>query len=305
VLLITSICINYFVYEHYKINSPEVFPHLSPAVAWMNVNTFLNVQSKYSVQFYGLRKEMLAISNSSNVSGHYGIYFEDLNTGAWVGIYEKDLFIPESLLKVPVMIAVLKKIELGELNLNQKIVLTSSDLDSRSGTLASKGAGYAITLKDLLVELIKDSDNTALNAIHRTSVSDFDVVSAWIAMGLPEESGTVYLGPKQYSNILRSLYYSSYLREDSSELALSLMSTTDYSSKIPAGVPSNIPISHKVGFLYNLDGLNTYHDCGIIYHPAKPYILCIMSQNASEAESTQVMSNISHIVYNYVDNLSK
>jgi beta-lactamase class A len=184
------------------------------------------------------------------------------------------------------------------------VTLTEDDLNFMSGTLAEKGAGYTLTIKELLEYLIKESDNTALRVLQTNFLTTEDILESRLAMGLPIDGDHIsYLGPKQYSNILRALYYSAYLRRTFSELALSIMSETDYNTQIPAGVPKDIPVSHKVGYLYS-DGINHYHDCGIIYHPQKPYILCIMSTGADEFEADRVMSKISSIVYKNVDKVA-
>jgi beta-lactamase class A len=306
ILLIASVFTNITLYGHYTTKYSIKFPHLSPSISWIEKGEFVDVQNQYSIQFQGLKKEMLATINQSDVRGFYGIYFEDLNTGTWIGINEKDSFVSLSLLKLPVMVAILREVEKGNINLDQKVFLAESDLDFRSGTLGTKGAGYIVTVNGLLKYLISESDNTALAALHRSFLNDEKILEACLAMGLPVEGNQLLsMGPKHYSNILRSLYYSAYLRRSSSEKALSLMSDTKYQDQLPAGIPADISISHKVGFMYDENKeLLYYHDCGIIYHPKKPYILCIMSKDAHQAEVDRVMSNLSRTVYDYVSNLA-
>ena len=40
---------------------------------------------------------------------HISVYYKDLTTGAWIGVNEKEDFIPASLNKVPLMMALYKK----------------------------------------------------------------------------------------------------------------------------------------------------------------------------------------------------
>jgi beta-lactamase class A len=98
--------------------------------------------------------------------------------------------------------------------------------------------------------------------------------------------------------MLRSLYLSSYLRRPMSEIALNTMLYTKYNSQIPAGVPSNVPVAHKIGFYFQ-EGY--FHDCGIVYVPKKPYILCVMSKNTNQIEANKIISAVSKIVYDYVN----
>jgi beta-lactamase class A len=239
----------------------------------------------------------------SSVNGHYGVFFEDLNTGAWVGINERDEFIPGSLLKIPIMVAVLKRVEDGELALEEKATLKEENLDLYSGTLGQRGAGYQVTIKELLTFLIKESDNTA----YKTFVSEFMTVQDWsralTAMGLSpqvHQDGRITITPKQYCSMLRSLYYSTYMKRTFSELCLSIMTENDYNKQLPAGLPPGIRISHKYG-VFSLPGETNHSDCGIIYYPEKPYILCVMTRNTTQEESEKMMREISKAVYEYVD----
>ncbi|MCX6820652.1 MAG: serine hydrolase, partial [Candidatus Aenigmarchaeota archaeon] len=99
------------------------------------------------------------------------------------------------------------------------------------------------------------------------------------------------------SNILRALYLSTYLHRSFSQLALSMMSETDYTNQLQAGIPADIKVAHKIGF-YATGGY--YHDCGIVYVPDKPYIVCVMSRDSTPQEANVAISGISGIVYRYV-----
>lgn len=305
VLLIASVVVNVAGYNYYQNKYKPKFSLLSPDIAWMETDDFLAIQNQYSVSYQGMKQEMLELLNSSKVHGNYGVYFEDLNTGSWIGINERDEFIPASLLKVPIMVAVLKKVEKGDIALDQRVTIVAEDINLNSGTLGTQGAGYVLTVKDLLTYLIKESDNTALFTLYRNFLTDNDVLEARLAMGISLYGDKAVLGPKHYSNILRSLYYSAYLRRTFSELALSIMSETDYDTQMKAGLPPNVHISHKIGFFKTPEGVEGYHDCGIIYHPRKPYMLCIMSKNTDQATAKFVISNLSKLVYDYVDKISK
>ncbi len=105
---------------------------------------------------------MLVPLLTKNVSGFYGLYYEDLQSGAWVGYNEREKFIPQSLFKVPLAMTILKKVERGDLSLDETITLREEDLDPSSGTLYKKGSGHQMQLKDLLKVMIEQSDNTAV-----------------------------------------------------------------------------------------------------------------------------------------------
>jgi beta-lactamase class A len=265
-------------------------------MAWSNIDTFLLKQQNLTTKYSDLQKNLYLLLESAN--GQYSLYFEDLNTGVSFGINEKEEFVPLSLLKIPTLVATLKEVELGRVSLDKIVVLNERDLDNRSGKLWEKGAGYDISIKDLMINLIKHSDNTALLTLNRQVVSDTTFTEARLAMGLSSPSVNVTtLTAKDYSNMLRGLYFSNYLRKPFSELALTLMLETDFNSQIPAGVPLDVKVAHKVG-IYAFEGL--YHDCGIVYAKDNPYILCIMSKNTSSKEADKIISEVSRMIYNFV-----
>jgi len=271
---------------------------ISPDIAWMDIQTFLEHQKVLTVSFSDLKPQIQKIL-TENTSASYGVYIEDLTSGAWMGVNERDRFVPASLFKLPIMVGVLKKVERGELLLDEEIALKEGDLDNESGTLFQKGAGYKITVKELIRKMIKESDNTAVKTLfHKLSVDE--QVEAGIGVGLPLPTGEesqVMASPKDVSNMLRSLYFSTYLQRPFSEIALSILAETDFRSQLPKGLPAGIKIAHKVGFYENGEYI---HDCGIVYLPLKPYIICVMSKDNTNEEADRVISSISKTVYDYM-----
>jgi beta-lactamase class A len=312
ILLISSAAGNLFIFIKYKHTDDEYiaakfkskFDLLSPSIAWMETEEFLKIQKNYSVSYLDLGKRLYDVQKNSSNKRKYGVYFEDLNTGACIGINEKEEFIPGSLVKIPVMVATLKKVENKAVSLDKVITLEEDDINLTYGTLGLKGAGYKITVRDLLTYLIKESDNTALVAMHRHVITSEEFIDTLLAMGLilkRDNIGYATISPKHYSNILRSLYYSSYLRRPFSQLCLSILSDTNYKTQLPAGIPPGIHISHKIGEYRSNTGEIGYNDCGIIYYPNNPYILCVMSKNTTKKEADRYISEISKIAYEYVD----
>jgi beta-lactamase class A len=274
------------------------FDLLSANIAWMDVDSFLQKQKTMTVSYAPMKQSLVDYVDAHGLRGMYSIYFEDLTTGAWVGIDEKDKFTPASLMKMPTLIAILKKVELGSISLDDNLTLTKGMLDFESGTLAYNGAGYSISVRDLLKYMIRESDNTALWALNgQLTIREYTGV--WNAVGLtaPNFVDNATISPKEYSNILRALYMSTYLRRTFSQLALSMLAETEYDAQLQGGVPAGVNVAHKVGY-YQEGGY--YHDCGIVYVPDRPYILCVMSKDSTLLEANTAISGISSIVYGYV-----
>lgn len=303
VLVIYSIVITGLHFQKTKCPSNQIktnFTLISTEVSSLSVPEFLEKQKTLTISYRHLREPLLEVINSSSNRGHYGLYFEDLTSGAWVGINEREnAFIPASLLKLPILVAVLKKVEKQEIQMEDKYPSGKEDLDSRYGSLWKKGEGYKTSVSELLDYLVKESDNTAMNVLQNQVITTDELIEAQFAMGLPppEQISNQKMSPRGYSNILRSLYLSSYLRRTFSEKALSVMIDTQFNSGIPANLPNEIKVAHKIG-VSNQGGY--HHDCGIVYLPDKPFLLCIMSANSTQEESDKVISEASKVIYDYL-----
>jgi hypothetical protein len=114
-----------------------------------------------------------------------------------------------------------------------------------------------------------------------------------------------YITPQQVATLFKVLYNGTYLSHDFSEQALRLMSESSFTQGLVAGVPSSTVVSHKFGIVgITSGGVETeheLHDCGIIYAPNNPYLLCVMTRGASGLSNIEnTIADISKTVYQRV-----
>jgi beta-lactamase class A len=95
------------------------------------------------------------------------IYFEYLSTGANISINPDLRILPASLIKVPLAMAVMKKIELGDWNFDNELVLMKEDRDINWGEVYKRPIGSTITIRELIEEMLLNSDNTAYHILYR------------------------------------------------------------------------------------------------------------------------------------------
>ncbi len=89
---------------------------------------------------------------------------------------------------------------------------------------------------------------------------------------------------------------------DNSEKALGLLSSAKFEEGLSAGVPSEVKVAHKFGEREESETNEIqFHDCGIIYFPNNPYLLCIMTKGNNLTNLETVLSTISKMVYEEVD----
>ncbi|MBR9700164.1 serine hydrolase [Candidatus Woesearchaeota archaeon] len=230
------------------------------------------------------------------LSEQISVYVEHLESGVWIGYHENEGYHAGSLSKLPIMMSIIHHIENGSLSLSTKIRVEESDIDTRFGPLGWKGSGYEINVEELLTATALLSDNTAMQVQMRI-VSVGSIVAVLRGVGIEESAlATPLITPKAYSKLFRGLYQSSYLEKEGSEYLLQLLSSSIFLSQIPAGVPEDIAVAHKIAIV---EENKEYHDCGIVYTD-DPYILCIMTKGFGQVAADSVMSNISEIVYSHV-----
>jgi beta-lactamase class A len=109
------------------------------------------------------------------------------------------------------------------------------------------------------------------------------------------------MSPKEYARFLVALQTASYLDPVFSEKALSLLEQSDFKQGLAANLPRNIKVAHKFGERGYLDNDTLQlHDCGIIYHPSSPYILCVMTRGTNIRDQTNAIASISSAVFKAV-----
>jgi beta-lactamase class A len=257
-----------------------------------------NIQADSVILHYsGLKERLENEIGSPENEKNIGLFLQDSRTGAWLGINEKENFVPASLLKMPIMMAILKKADRGEITLNDKIKLVGEDLDQNSGQLYKKGANYEISVWDLLKEMVLASDNTAKNVLKR-QLSETELNAIFAHVGIPNpylDSNGQMVTPRGYSRIFKSLYFSTFLPDSLSEKGLDLTTDTGMENLISAGLPPEIQVAHKYG--ERPDGIS---DCGIIYHPKSVYFLCIMTKDIEIPKARELIANSSKIIFDFV-----
>ncbi len=250
------------------------------------------------VNFTQLREVMKERYTSRNLPA--GVYFEYLPTGASIGVNDQLEVKIGSLSKVPAVMAVFNQLEKGALNMDTELTIEQDNLDSNFGDLWKKGAGTKLTINEAVALTLKKSDNTAAGILLKALPSGA-LTDVFDQLDLPKTRTGPFpvMSPKSYASVFRSLYLATYLSRDNSNLILQELSQTDFKDKLPAGVDPSVKVSHKIGVYQVGDKENVYGDCGVVYVPLRPYMLCVMIA-AEEAVAREEIVAYSKMVYSFV-----
>jgi beta-lactamase class A len=244
----------------------------------------------------------LEIKKEAGILDTYGVYYRDLNNGPWFGINASTEFSPGSLLKVPLLMS-LYRATIADPALLSKEVEFEGKVDATEQMIVTEEpilSGHTYTVEELGRHMIIDSDNNAALLLYQILGYD-KVAETYRDLGEnPPTTGNDYLiTVRGYASFFRILYNATYLTADQSERALKLLAGSSYKDALVAGVPSGTPIAHKFGErkFTNTNQRQQLHDCGIVYAPKHPYILCVMTQGSSVAELSPIIAEVSRIVY--------
>ena len=255
-----------------------------------------------------LQKEVKNFIESEKNSGKISdaaVYFRDLNNGPWFGVNEHAAFSPASLLKLPVLMAYYKKSETDVELLDKKVKFEGKDilLQQAIAPTNSIEVGREYIIGDLIERMMIYSDNAALTVLEN-NIEPALIDRITLDLGVEtatEATPEDFMSVKGYSGLFRILYNASYLEKRLSEKALEILSRTEFKNGLVAGVPKSIIISHKFGERELSGGIKQLHDCGIVYHPNSPYLLCIMTRGSDLGSLALAIAKISSVTFNEIE----
>lgn len=234
------------------------------------------------------------------------VYFRELTDGIWFSVNDDAAYSAASLRKLPMMMAVLKQAETEPGLLARELVADlAQDYDARQNFRPSQPLerGRRYTVAELLTRMIVQSDNNAFMLLSGV-VDPRQLAKVYGVLGLTpsrsgEESTRTVL---TYSGFLRVLFNGTYLTKEMSDLALGNLAESEFRAGLVAGVPASVPVAHK--FAERSDpqtGEKQLHDCGIVYYPRHPYLLCVMTKGPGFEGLAGVVARVSRTVYSEID----
>ncbi|HUD04110.1 MAG TPA: serine hydrolase [Candidatus Paceibacterota bacterium] len=260
-----------------------------------------------------LENELTSYINSEKAVGDIAstsIYFRDLNSDEWTGVNEDAPYSPSSMLKVIVMMAYYSAAESNPAILNETFNYKPQYDSEQDFVPATPLTAGPQTVQNLINNMIITSDDDAyISLVENDTQGKVAAVNTSLRLPSPttNDISNDYMSAHAYSLVFRALYNATYLSADDSEQALKLLTETTFNAGLIAGVPANTVVAHKFGERTQLDtnGNLEYrelHDCGIIYAPSNPYLLCVMTKGSDFTKLSAVIAHISSITYNYVEN---
>ena len=278
------------------------------------LNPIISIVNKYDL-LVGFRELRTYLNETYTSYPGYtvGIYFEYLPTGDNISVNQNSRIWPASLVKIPVAMAVMKKVEKGVWNFDNELVILDDDKDSTYGDLYREPTGTSYSIRDMLMATLGKSDNTAHYVLLR-NLDPIELEDVYVKIGLDDIIEALKLSPKEeeqdnritakrYSTFFRALYNSTYLGPEYSQMFLGFLEAAP-KENLEFGLPEGVRFIHKTGVRTDQ---NVWADSGIVYVPGRPYLLTVMIQKKDpgqpqSGEVENLFKTISEKVYFHVTN---
>jgi beta-lactamase class A len=123
--------------------------------------------------------QSLLTKSAADFPGKAGIWVKHLTTGETAGVRDSEIFNSASVIKIPVLVQAFQMAERGELKLDERIAIRKEDIRGGSGMFRYHDEGLQPTFRDVLLQMIITSDNTATD-LAIAKVGGVARVNAWL-----------------------------------------------------------------------------------------------------------------------------
>jgi beta-lactamase class A len=127
----------------------------------------------------GLGLQRLLEAEIARFPGKAGVWVKHLTNGEEAGVRADETFNSASVIKIPVLILAYQMADKGGLSLSQRITITAADVRGGSGIFRYHDLGLQPTLRDVLLQMVITSDNTATD-LAIAKVGGTERVNAWL-----------------------------------------------------------------------------------------------------------------------------
>jgi beta-lactamase class A len=226
---------------------------------------------------------------TAGFKGDVGVYVKDLHTGKTVSINADSIFPTASMVKVPILIGIMDKLNKGELKYHQELTYKDSLFYAGSDLLASLKHNEKVELSKVIMLMLTTSDNTAslwLQSLAGTGtrinqiLDSIGYTATRVNSRTPgREAGRDKFGwgqtsPKEMATMFEALANRNLLDTASSEKMLRLLGRNYWDEEALSQIPPDVFVASKNG------AVNASRS-EVMYVSGKNarYVFCICTKN--------------------------
>ena len=117
--------------------------------------------------------------SAASFPGKAGIYVKHLATGEEAAVRGDEVFNSASVIKIPVLVLAFQMADRGAINLDERVTIRKEDIRGGSGIFRYHDPGLQPTFRDVLLQMVITSDNTATD-LAIAKVGGVARVNAWL-----------------------------------------------------------------------------------------------------------------------------
>jgi beta-lactamase class A len=249
--------------------------------------------------------------------GEVGIYVKNLHTNK-VAMYHADTVFPTaSMIKIPILIGIMDKIEKKELDYHHDLVYTDSLLYPGADILGSYKNGEKTTVSRLMMLMLTMSDNTASLWLQSLAGTGIRINAILDSLGFKntrvnsrtpgrEANRTQYgwgqTSPREMAALMEKIYKHEIINHDASEKMLRLLGRNFWDEVAISQIPSKVFVASKNGAV-NQSRSETL----LVMAPHGPYVFSIITKNnedqswTSNNEAWVLIRKLSRLLWNYYE----
>lgn len=253
-----------------------------------------------------LKKRIMECIES--IDGTIGIIVKNIENDEVVKINEEVVFPSASVIKLPILWELFKKIDQCDVKLDDVIVLEDDYKVGGFGVLKEMHAGIPLTIEDIATLMIILSDNTATNIlIEMLKLKNINETTGNLGMHntvlqrkmmdfeAKKQGLDNYTSPEDILKIYEDMLNSSELSEESRGKMIEILLKQQCNNKLPAGMPTEVRFAHKTGDLPGVE-----HDTGILFSKKGPVIIVVLTKDLkSNLDGIKINNEIGTIVHTY------
>ncbi len=194
--------------------------------------------------------------------GNVGIYVKDLRTGKTATINADSIFPTASMVKVPILIGIMDKINKGDLKYHQELTYKDSLFYAGSDLLASLKHNEKVELSKVIMLMLTTSDNTASLWLQSLAGTGTRINQILDSIGYKatrvnsrtpgreanrEQFGWGQTSPKEMATMFEALANRNLMDTTSSEKMLRLLGRNYWDEEAISQIPPDVFVASKNG----------------------------------------------------------
>lgn len=229
---------------------------------------------------------------TADFKGDVGIYVKQLKTGKTVAIQADSIFPTASMVKIPILIGIMDKLNKKELSYHQPLIYKDSLLYEGEDILGSFKDGETIQLAKIMMLMMTTSDNTASLWLQSLAGTGTRINELMAQLGLEhtrvnsrtpgrKENQQVYgwgqTTPREMVTLMEMIYRGQVIDKAASDQMLRIMGRNFWDEEAISVHPPTVFIASKNGAV-NASRSETL----LVMAPKGPYIFSIITKNQQD-----------------------